>query len=602
MKARGIAITGVAMAVALTMAPAYAASPNLEKASELLGMKVESGQGDKLGKVSELVLDTTHSQVGYAVLEFDEGVGAREKLFAIPWNAINLSGDTVRLNVTKDQLSEAEGFDDDNWPDMANPRWSSHIHRFFHVDPVVRVYFYDTEPEYRAIQPRGETSEFYERGYDREVQEPRYRYDRNEREPVGRYDNWEDTEELRNRYDTGRYPGYRHYRPYSLYREEGERVRGWSNNPDRDDYHVEQQPYSSSTGARNPQYDYRMSERGFDARAREDYDTRGENIRQRDRYDQRSMSDDDYGYEGYYGYGYGSREGRYDEDAGDDWYEGQERRTVDRNLYKGEHYEYSRGDRDDFWEERFELRKLSELIGMEVQNHDDENLGDIEDFVIDMNSGRVEYALLGFGGLFGLSTQTAAIPWSALDVRAGERIAMLDTTEDVLKAVAVDEVRIADLEQPERARDLHARFGQTYDIYAYESERPEGVMRSRTPGRITDSAWGANSTYSQQFKADAMTSFSGTITTVGTFTPEAGAEPGLRMRVRDERGQTWTVHAGPRQFARDQGINFSSGDSVTVNGSQTTFHGRSVLMATQIRKGEQQLNLRGADGSPRWTQ
>jgi hypothetical protein len=37
------------------------------------------------------------------------------------------------------------------------------------------------------------------------------------------------------------------------------------------------------------------------------------------------------------------------------------------------------------------------LIGEDVYNHKDEDLGDIEEIMLEMNSGRVAYAVLSFG-------------------------------------------------------------------------------------------------------------------------------------------------------------------------------------------------------------
>ena len=42
------------------------------------------------------------------------------------------------------------------------------------------------------------------------------------------------------------------------------------------------------------------------------------------------------------------------------------------------------------------------LIGDDVYNHDDEQLGDIKEIMLDMRSGRIAYAVLSFGGVLGL--------------------------------------------------------------------------------------------------------------------------------------------------------------------------------------------------------
>lgn len=54
------------------------------------------------------------------------------------------------------------------------------------------------------------------------------------------------------------------------------------------------------------------------------------------------------------------------------------------------------------------------LLGNDVYNRDDEDLGDIKEIMIDMNSGRVAYAVLSYGGLLGMGDKLFAVPWAAL--------------------------------------------------------------------------------------------------------------------------------------------------------------------------------------------
>ena len=48
------------------------------------------------------------------------------------------------------------------------------------------------------------------------------------------------------------------------------------------------------------------------------------------------------------------------------------------------------------------------LLGNDVYNRDNEDLGDIEEFMIDMASGKVAYAVLSFGGVLGMGDKTWA--------------------------------------------------------------------------------------------------------------------------------------------------------------------------------------------------
>jgi sporulation protein YlmC with PRC-barrel domain len=56
------------------------------------------------------------------------------------------------------------------------------------------------------------------------------------------------------------------------------------------------------------------------------------------------------------------------------------------------------------------LNKASGLMGMEVKNHLGESLGEIQDLVIDLPSGRISYVVLSVGGLLGIGEKYLAIP------------------------------------------------------------------------------------------------------------------------------------------------------------------------------------------------
>jgi len=61
-----------------------------------------------------------------------------------------------------------------------------------------------------------------------------------------------------------------------------------------------------------------------------------------------------------------------------------------------------------------ELMGADTLMGNDVYNDDGEDLGDIKEFMIDMASGRIAYAVLSFGGLLGMGDKLFAVPWAAL--------------------------------------------------------------------------------------------------------------------------------------------------------------------------------------------
>lgn len=60
------------------------------------------------------------------------------------------------------------------------------------------------------------------------------------------------------------------------------------------------------------------------------------------------------------------------------------------------------------------LAKASKVIGAEVKNLQDENLGKIHELAVDLESGRIVEAILSVGGFLGIGDRLVAVPPSAL--------------------------------------------------------------------------------------------------------------------------------------------------------------------------------------------
>lgn len=58
-------------------------------------------------------------------------------LLAVPWNAVEVDGENHALlfDISNDRLKQAPGFDQDNWPDFADPAWSASVHEFYGTRP-----------------------------------------------------------------------------------------------------------------------------------------------------------------------------------------------------------------------------------------------------------------------------------------------------------------------------------------------------------------------------------------------------------------------------------------------------------------------------------
>jgi sporulation protein YlmC with PRC-barrel domain len=111
--------------------------PQIMAAATLTGEEVVNSEGETLGRIDSIMLDVPSGKIAYAVLSFGGFLGMGDKLFAIPWQALQLDTDNKYfiLNVDKEALEHAPGFDKDHWPSMADPQWARQVHSYYGSRP-----------------------------------------------------------------------------------------------------------------------------------------------------------------------------------------------------------------------------------------------------------------------------------------------------------------------------------------------------------------------------------------------------------------------------------------------------------------------------------
>lgn len=108
-------------------------APRFLSASTLSGDAIKNPQGDSLGDLKEIMIDTTSGKVAYAVLSFGGVLGMGNKLFAVPWGALTVDGENkcLLLNASKERLKDAPGFDKDHWPNFAEPAFAEKLSGYY---------------------------------------------------------------------------------------------------------------------------------------------------------------------------------------------------------------------------------------------------------------------------------------------------------------------------------------------------------------------------------------------------------------------------------------------------------------------------------------
>jgi sporulation protein YlmC with PRC-barrel domain len=106
-----------------------------------------------------------------------------------------------------------------------------------------------------------------------------------------------------------------------------------------------------------------------------------------------------------------------------------------------------------------QLQQASKLIGMTVKNRQDETLGDVENLLVDLPSGRLVAVVLSSGGFLGMGDELSAVPPTALQFSADRDSLQLDATKEKLSSAPHFKAsQWPDFAQPEQAGGVYRAY------------------------------------------------------------------------------------------------------------------------------------------------
>lgn len=99
-----------------------------------------------------------------------------------------------------------------------------------------------------------------------------------------------------------------------------------------------------------------------------------------------------------------------------------------------------------------------------VKNPAGETIADVKDLMIDLETGRVAYLVVSYGGFLGMGDKLFAIPWSAVRVDQHDQAVVIDLDQDLLAAApGFDKDEWPDFSNPDWSRQVHEYYGVDSD-------------------------------------------------------------------------------------------------------------------------------------------
>ena len=112
--------------------------------------------------------------------------------------------------------------------------------------------------------------------------------------------------------------------------------------------------------------------------------------------------------------------------------------------------------------------------------------------------------------------------------------------------------------------------------------------------------WGPCTPYARHYDPRTVENLSAEVVSVDIVTPMSGMSQGVHLVVKSGEDPV-SVHLGPSWFIENQDIQLEVGDRIELKGSRVTLGGAAVVIAAEVKKGEQVLVLRDAEGIPVWS-
>jgi sporulation protein YlmC with PRC-barrel domain len=248
--------------------------------------------------------------------------------------------------------------------------------------------------------------------------------------------------------------------------------------------------------------------------------------------------------------------------------------------------------------------RIDKIIGSGVINLEGEPIGTIDDLVIDIDDGSLVYAAIKTGGFLGFGEKLVAVPWKSLAAVPSEGIFIIDQSKTKLeKASSFDANNWPDV------GDRNWRAG-IYEFYRHHLPSPQKAVPATSTQKkqkrhagyqpyigytdepyVYPSVW--QNIYGELFDPQKIETITGKIVKVEF-------DKVMKLIVYTDTKKPVLVALGPTDYFESQEKVLKPGDRITVTGSRAVVDDTPFLIATKIKEGNEELQVRDNEGHPIW--
>ncbi|MEZ6235717.1 MAG: PRC-barrel domain-containing protein [Phycisphaerales bacterium] len=217
---------------------------------------------------------------------------------------------------------------------------------------------------------------------------------------------------------------------------------------------------------------------------------------------------------------------------------------------------------------------VSDLVGLEAYARDEYG-GEIDDVVIELNSGQITLLYLDPDeNILGIADTQRVVPWPVIAV--GQEAVRIDADREMI------------LNSQAAPDDLPAWAGdrgleRAYRPFGIEIPQFRAQPRTEWSQTRTLGGWARDGVVAQAVESGRDVEVSGTIDRITTTRVADGTWEASTLQVRTGDGQIKTVVLGPYWYVQRQDLDLESGQRVTVQAKQTEINGSPTLLACEVR-------------------